>query len=233
MERLRFTLDDGKELLFTPKRLHCLAYAGRTKEAREAHAQDVSQDNDCFEEPSLGFNPVAALLITQDDAIEVLGGNTAGEVEFVLFVSNGEIFVTLGSDHADRRLEMLQSDLLAKQVCAKPIAKQAWRYDDVYENWDKLQMKSETFSDGVWHCSQQSCVDALLHPNDIMKEIRSRSLPLEDGCVYYCGTVSLEGGKFWYGDKYRITLSLPNSDLAIKHEYDIVQIVKKFNYFVV
>lgn len=232
MERLRFTLDNREELLFMPRRLFCLAYAGRTKEAREAHAQDVSQNTECSEEPSLGFIPVSAMLITQDEAIEVMGGLTAGEVEFVLFVSGGEIFVTVGSDHADRRLEILQSDL-AKQVCAKPIATHAWRYRDVSANWDMLQMKSETFSEGVWHCSQQSCVDALLHPDDILKEIRSRNLPLDDGCVYYCGTVSLEGGKFWYGDKYRVTLSMPNSDLAIKHEYDIVQIVKEFNYFVV
>lgn len=232
MGKLRFTLDSGEVLLFTPRKLFCLAYAGRTKEAREAHAHDVSQDASCSEDPSLGFVPVPAMLITQDKAIEVLGGLTAGEVEFVLFVSDGEIFVTVGSDHADRRLEILKSDL-AKQVCAKPIATHAWRYRDVSANWDMLQMKSETFTKGVWHCSQQSCVDALLHPEDILKEIRSRSLPLEDGCVYYCGTISLEGGKFWYGDKYRVTLSMRNSDAVIKHEYDIVQIVSKFNYFVV
>lgn len=232
MEKLRFTLDSGEELQYTPRRLFCLAFAGRTKEAREAHAQDVSQSATSSEEPSLGFIPVSAMLITQDKAIEVMGGLTAGEVEFVLFVSGGEIFVTLGSDHADRRLELLQSDL-AKQVCAKPIATRAWRYTDVSANWDKLQMKSETFSDGAWHCSQQAGVNVLLHPDDILNEIRSRNLPLEDGCVYYCGTVSLEDGRFWYGDKYRVTLSMPNSDAAITHEYDIVQIVKKFNYFVV
>lgn len=229
MERLRFQLDDEKELLFTPKRLYCLAYAGRTKEAREAHAQDVSAS---LEEPSLGFIPVSAMLITQDEAIEVMGGLTAGEVEFVLFVSEGEIFVTVGSDHADRRLEMLESDL-AKQVCAKPIARQAWKYNEVSANWDRLQMKAETFSGGEWHISQQACVDVLLHPDDILKEIKARNLPLEDGSVYYCGTFAMEGGQFWYGDKYRVTLSGPNSDVAISHEYDIVQIVKKFHYFVV
>lgn len=232
MEKLKFTLDSGKELQFTPRRLFCLAYAGRTKEAREAHAQDVSQNATSSEDPSLGFIPVSAMLITQDEAIEVMGGLTAGEVEFVLFVSGGEIFVTVGSDHADRRLELLQSDL-AKQVCAKPIATHAWRYEDISANWDMLQMKSETFSDGAWHCSQQAGVSDLLHPDDILNEIRSRNHPLEDGCVYYCGTVALEGGKFWYGDKYRVTLSMPDSDVALTREYDIVQIVDKFNYFVI
>lgn len=127
---------------------------------------------------------------------------------------------------------MLQSDL-AKQVCAKPIATHAWRYGDVSSNWDMLQMKSETFSNGKWNCSQQSCVDALLHPDDILNEIRARKLPLDNGCVYFCGTVSLEGGRFWYGDKYRVILSMPEGDMAITHEYDIVPIVKRFNYFVI
>lgn len=232
MERLRFTLDSGGELQFIPRRLFCLAFAGRTKEAREAHAQDVSQNVLSSEEPTLGFIPVSAMLITQDEAIEVMGALTAGEVEFVLFVSGGKIFVTVGSDHADRRLEELQSDL-AKQVCAKPIASHAWRYEDVSANWDMLQMKSETFSDGAWHYSQRAGVNVLLHPDDILNEIKSRNLPLEDGCVYYCGTIALEGGKFWYGDKYRVTLSMPDSDVAITREYDIVQLIDKFNYFMI
>lgn len=85
MENLRFTLGDtGEEISFTPRKLFCLSYAGRTKEAREAHAQDVSQNGLCLEDPSLEFSPVSAILVTQNNEIQVMGESTAGEVEFVI-----------------------------------------------------------------------------------------------------------------------------------------------------
>ena len=227
METLKFILEDGKELQFIPERLYCLAYAGRTKEDRAAHAQDVAQGAEMEAEPELGFGEVPALLITQDKRIQVLGEMTAGEVEFVLFVKDNDLYITLGSDHADRKMELMQSDL-AKMVCAKPIPNRAWRYTrELAEEWDSLQMRSETYSNGKWDCSQQSCVDALLHPDDIIKEIRARNLPLEDGCIYYCGTVAVEDGHFWYGEKYRISLSMPDGSKELSHQYDIGPLVKK------
>ncbi len=233
MGNLKFKVHNTEEdLKFIPRKLFCLSYAGRTKEDRQAHAQDVSQNGENIEEPSLDFSPVSSILITQNEEIEVMGEFTAGEVEFIIFISGGKTYITVGSDHADRRLEMLQSDL-AKQVCAKPIASHAWKYEDISTNWDLLELKSETYNNGKWNLSQESSVTALLHPDDIIKEIKERGLPLDDGCIYYCGTVSLEGGKFWYGSKYRVNLSMPNSDMDITHEYNILPIVKKINYFTI
>ena len=91
METLKFILEDGKEMQFVPKDLYCLAYAGRTQEARMAHAQDVAQGGELEAEPELAFGGVPAQLITQDASIQVLGEMTAGEVEFVLFVKEGEL----------------------------------------------------------------------------------------------------------------------------------------------
>ena len=42
------------------------------------------------------------------DRIEVSGGDSSGEVEFVLIGWQGRIFVGCGSDHTDRKVESLQ-----------------------------------------------------------------------------------------------------------------------------
>ena len=59
--------------------------------------------------------------LTQEDSIEVCGTDSSGEVEFVLIGWQGRIFVGLGSDHTDRKVESY-SVTVSKQMCDKPIA---------------------------------------------------------------------------------------------------------------
>ena len=48
----------------------------------------------------------AAQLLTQADTIDVLGEDTSGEVEPVLIGTPERLWVTLGSDHTDRKAEI-------------------------------------------------------------------------------------------------------------------------------
>ncbi|MDR2899593.1 MAG: DUF2848 domain-containing protein, partial [Clostridiales bacterium] len=124
METLIFKTGDGQDIQVKPKALYCIGDSGRTAEGREAHLLELENNNikRVHEgDPSMGFSPVAPMLITQESSIDVLGTNTTGEVEYVLFYLQKELYVTVGSDHADRVLEALHSDF-SKQICAKPIA---------------------------------------------------------------------------------------------------------------
>ncbi len=72
------------------------------------------------------FYRVAANQLTQSHSVEVIGAASSGEAEVFIFTHQGEVFVSLASDHTDRELES-HSVALSKQLCVKPVATQAWR----------------------------------------------------------------------------------------------------------
>ena len=51
------------------------------------------------------FYRVAASLLTSGDAIEVLGDQSSGEAECVVYSVDGGLFVGVGSDYTDRKAE--------------------------------------------------------------------------------------------------------------------------------
>ncbi len=63
----------------------------------------------------------SARRLDPEDRIECCGGDSSGEVEFVLIGWQGRVFVGCGSDHTDRKVEAYNVTV-SKQMCDKPIA---------------------------------------------------------------------------------------------------------------
>jgi hypothetical protein len=157
------------------------------------------------------FYRVAASLITFSSSIQVSGTDTSGEVEFVLLSKPDGMWVTVGSDHTDRKAETIGVSL-SKQLCEKPIAKDAWRYDDVKPHWDKLVLRS--WADGKLY--QEGPVTAMRSPEDLM----SRYGKLPAGWAMFCGTLAAKGG-IRPADVFRIELDDPVKKRKLTHEYRI------------
>ncbi|NIQ33340.1 MAG: DUF2848 domain-containing protein, partial [Nitrososphaeria archaeon] len=89
-------------------------------------------------------------LVTQEDVIEVQGPQTSGEVEYVAVMDKGEAFISVGSDHNDRTLVRLWTPSLdkvydtakSKQMVPAVVASDAWKYEDVKDHWDQLNLRS-------------------------------------------------------------------------------------------
>jgi hypothetical protein len=89
-------------------------------------------------------------LLTNEDVIEVQGSQTSGEVEIVVIVDKDDVLISVGSDHNDRSLETLWTEThgkifdtsKSKQMVPAVLAKDAWRYDDVKDHWDRLNLRS-------------------------------------------------------------------------------------------
>jgi len=175
------------------------------------------------------FKPVSAILLTQNESIDVLGSKTAGEVEFVLFRAEDEFYVTVGADHADRVLEALQSSF-AKQVCAKPIALYAWPLAEALPHWDQLRMRSEVIINGQSMLYQDDSVAFLMHPTAILDVIQARHFPLDNGCAYFCGTLLMKNNSFQFGEAYKICLSDPVLNRSIEHRYSVAILKKDVSY---
>ncbi|HRP26865.1 MAG TPA: DUF2848 domain-containing protein [Burkholderiaceae bacterium] len=193
-------------------------WAGRDRAAIEHHIEELAAIG--VPRPSAVplYYRVAANQLTQDEVIQVVGPHTSGEVEALVFASAGELFLSLTSDHTDRKLEA-HSVALSKQICAKPVARTAWRLDDVAEHWDELQVCSNIAEDGVSKAYQEGALASLRSARELIAGYTGgKALP--DGVGMSCGTVAVIGG-IRPASEFHMVLRDPRRGLRIEHRYRI------------
>ncbi len=169
-------------------------WAGRDLAAIEHHIEELAELG--VPRPSAVplFYRVAENQLTQSSSIQALGPDSSGEVEVLVFMAEGEMYVSLTSDHTDRKLEA-QSVALAKQVCAKPVASQAWRFAEVAGHWDELVIRSFIPEDGRQVTYQEGTLAALRPPLSLLAGYLGENAGVwPAGMAMSCGTVGAIGG---------------------------------------
>jgi len=132
-------------------------------------------------------------LLTSEDVIEVQGPQTSGEVEIVVIADKGEILISVGSDHNDRSIETMWTDALgriydtakSKQMAPAVIAKDAWKYQDLIDHWDKLNLRSYVTVSGSKIPYQNFTLSVLV---DFKYHFRENPWLKEDGVVLFGGS---------------------------------------------
>ena len=117
---------------------------------------------------------MAASLLTTDDAIEVIGDRSSGEVECVVYSFDDGTWVGLGSDHTDRKAEAVGVSL-SKQMCAKPVSRDIWRLEDVAPHWDALVLRSYVGVNGERRLYQEGSVTAMRPLRELFQLYGNRS----------------------------------------------------------
>ena len=185
-------------------------WTGRDEAALRKHIKELEEIGVRPPKTTPIFYRVSAELFTNATEIQVSGPDTSGEVEFVLMSQPDGLWVAVGSDHTDRKAETIGVSL-SKQLCHKPISKEAWRYDEVKPHWEKLILRSWT--DGELY--QEGPVTAMRSPEDLMGRY-----PLEPGWAMFCGTLAAKGG-IRPGKVFRMELEDPVRKKKLAHEYRI------------
>ena len=185
-------------------------WTGRDEAALRRHIRELEEIGVKPPKTTPIFYRVAADLLTQATAIQVSGAETSGEVEFVLLAKPDGLWVTVGSDHTDRKAETIGVSL-SKQLCAKPIARDAWRYDEVKDHWERLVLRS--WADGELY--QEGPVTAMRSPEDLLSRY-----PLKPGWAMFCGTLAAKGG-IRPATVFRMELEDPVRSRRLAHEYRI------------
>ena len=185
-------------------------WTGRDEVALKKHIMELAEIGVKPPKSTPIFYRVSNSLMTFASSIQVSGTDTSGEVEFVLLSRPDGLWVTVGSDHTDRKAETIGVSL-SKQLCEKPIAKEAWKYDEVKPHWEKLVLRS--WADGTLY--QEGPVTAMRSPEDLM----SRH-PLKTGWAMFCGTLAAKGG-IRPADVFRMELEDPVRRKKLTHEYRI------------
>jgi hypothetical protein len=186
-------------------------WTGRDEAALKKHILELAEIGVKPPRTTPIFYRVSSSLLTHSDAIQVSGLDTSGEVEFVLLSKKDGLWVTVGSDHTDRKAETIGVSL-SKQLCAKVIAKDAWRYDEVKPHWDTLVLRA--WADDKLY--QEGPVTAMRSPEDLMQ--RYGKLPA--GWAMFCGTLAAKGG-IRPASIFRMELDDPVRKRTLKHEYRI------------
>lgn len=204
-------------LAFTPRKLVIAGWTGRDKAVLEAHIEELEALGIARPKAVPIFYRVSADLLTTAPTVEMVGRDGSGEVEAVLWKHDGELYVGVGSDHTDRKLEAV-GITLSKQVCAKPVSTTVWRWRDVAAHWDELVLRStlprtrETYQEGV--------TAGLRRPDELLALYESREGVVPDGTVMFCGTLPVHGG-IRFADEMALELVDPVRDRVLRHAYAV------------
>jgi hypothetical protein len=170
---------------------------------------------------------LAHALLTQRGEVEVTGASSSGEVEPVLLRHAGRWWLTVGSDHTDRAAEALpvpHTVALSKQLCAKPLARSAWRWDDVEARADNLVLRSSVFEDGQWVAYQDGTLAAITPLAELLAGLPP-DVPVRDGLVLFCGTLGAIANAAGIGIRaapaMRLALIDAQAARRIEHEYSV------------
>ncbi|MCX4160825.1 MULTISPECIES: DUF2848 domain-containing protein [Paraburkholderia] len=198
-------------------RLTIAGWAGRDQAAIEHHIAELAALG--VKRPSTTplFYRLGAGLLTQAEQIDVVGTKSSGEAECVLVHSADGLLVTIGSDHTDREVEAY-GVTVSKQICPKPVARDAWRFDDVVGHWDQLQLRAHAVLNGERRLYQQGSVASLLAAADLLERA-----PVPAGAAMFCGTLAVIGGIVGMGDGDALELELhdPVLNRTLRHAYRV------------
>ena len=183
---MEFQTSEGV-LSFEPEGAIVAGWTGRDAAAVQHHIDELAEIGVAPPSQFPLYYRVSAALVTQTDEIEVLGDGASGEVEAVIFQKAGKRWLTIGSDHTDRALEA-HSVAHSKQICAKPVGREAWAFDSV-QDLDAVQLKA-WIGEGDEQVLYMDGVLAQMRP--ISELIEGASL--RDGDIMFCGALPAIGG---------------------------------------
>jgi len=223
------------------KRVGCSRNADRDVGATEKWVEEM-RSNGYQVHGAAGICFKSRYLITNEDAIEVQGPHTSGEVEFVVMRHEGAFYVSVGSDHNDRSLGDLWTAMLGKvydtaktkQMVPAVVGRDAWLYDEVRDHWDEIVLKSFVTISNQRIPYQEFRLGDLL---DLEYYLNRASWVEEAGSILFGGTggilsavpehvyhgqATVEGVSF--PSDFQFEMVDPVLDRTISHEYSVVSL---------
>jgi hypothetical protein len=203
------------------KHLVIAGWTGRDQAALEAHISELEALGIARPKSTPIFYRVAASLLTTADAIQVIGGDSSGEVECIVYALADGLWLGLGSDHTDRKAEAI-GVTLSKQMCGKPVGARLWRFSDVAPHWERLVLRSFVTRDGKRRLYQEGPVTTMRHPEQLIR-LYARGAELSPGTAMFCGTLAVHGA-IEGGDRFEMELEDPVLGRKLTHAYRVEQL---------
>jgi hypothetical protein len=215
------TKQKRRQLTFYYNRMVNAGYVGKNQEEVRRHIQELAKKGIPGPSSTPTLYPVVCTALVTDSAIEVYGNKTSGEVEYVLLVvSEGEIYVGLGSDHTDRHLE--ESDIpRAKQICPNLMSRTVWPLDEVAGHWDDLRLSATAVKNEEEITYQEGRLSLLLNPSELLVFVKSKIPEPMENLVIFSGTMGMLTADFVFAEKFCAQLIDEKLNRRLEIAYDI------------
>lgn len=194
-------------------------WTGRDKASVEKHIAELAAIGVKRPRTVPTFYPLGAGLLTAAREIEVVGTDSSGEVEFVLVSAPDGLYVGVGSDHTDRKVEAY-GVTVSKQMCPKPLGAELWPFAEVDAHWDRLVLRSHVTRRGRRKLYQEGEVSRMLPPRELMGRYSGASGFLVPGTAMFCGTLAVHG-EIGGGERFEVELHDPLVGRSLRHEYAV------------
>lgn len=216
-----FKIDDAnpRQVEVTFNSVIVAGWAGRDMAAIEHHIEELAAIGVPRPSSVPLYYRIAENQLTQSANVQALGEESSGEVETFVFAVDGEMYVSIASDHTDRKLETV-SVAMSKQVCVKPVASEAWRLADVAGHWDELIIRAYIVENGAKVLYQEGPLSTLRTPQDLIAGFTGGSAVLPQGAGMTCGTVAAIGGIRPAAD-FTMELYDPRLNRTLRHSYHV------------
>lgn len=164
------------------------------------------------------FYRVAATQLTQAENLQVVGRETSGEAEPVIVSLADGLWLGVGSDHTDRKLEAV-SVALSKQICGKVIGHELWPLDEVLGRWERLVLRAHAEIDGRMRLYQEGRLGSIRSPIELVTRY-SGEAGLPPATAMFCGTVETKNG-VQPAQRFTIEIEDPALGRVLRHSYTI------------
>ena len=202
---------------FDVEQLVIAGWTGRDREAVERHIAELAAIGVRRPRTIPCFHRLGTTLLTSASDVDVVGDDSSGEVEYVLVSAADGMYIGVGSDHTDRKVEAY-GVTVSKQMCPKPIGPELWRLADVERHWDRLMLRSRVTRGGQTILYQEGSVNNILAPGDLVAKFPDSPGTLPVGTMMFCGTLPVQGA-IGSGDRFEIELIDPVRQRSLQHEY--------------
>ncbi|WP_151448907.1 DUF2848 domain-containing protein [Lacisediminimonas profundi] len=218
MHQLKFSID-GQVREVAIKDLVVAGWTGRDADAVEHHIAELEAIGVARPRTVPCFYRVSNTLLTTEENLDMTGPDSSGEAEFVIVSLEDGLYVGIGSDHTDRKVEAY-GVTVSKQMCAKPVSATLWRLADVEAHWDSLLLRSWVTRNGERSLYQEGLVTKMLAPLDLIGRYTNGGSTLPVGTAMYCGTLTVIG-PIGGGERFEVELEDPVNKRILKHAYNV------------
>lgn len=213
---MTFRLPDGTSITLEVRRALAAGASGRDREKVQKHIAHMS---------TLGVKPpphvpmlypLLPTLVTNAADIGVIGTDSTPEIEVVLFRAGGVDYLTVGSDHTDRRIETV-SALQGKNSCPKIVATAAWPVSEVLDHWDSLTLRSRCDNTLL----QEGTLSHVMTYENLMTFVREQDGNQAEGRLVFSGTVPTKTTPPKGDVTIRLELADPVMQRSLTHDYSV------------
>ena len=212
---------EGEATQVHVERVINLGYSGRDQDAVQDHIEELASEGiDPPDQIPTTYEVSPHISLVDPGNITVIGGETSGEAEFGLVITENDMFVLAASDHTDRNLES-ESVHLSKQVTPNVISRTAWRLETVREQWDEISITAMNTREGEAELYQKATLGEILPPEEIIDVCERRYSGSLTDTLILSGTVPTVSSGVSPGERFEVVLEHPTDSRELRVGYDI------------